>query len=231
MDAQLFLAVTEQEMEDFLPPAAAYMACRFSPYSGGLTNLPAHLPPGSILLLEDSMPIAGHDPQTVAEQLTELIYRFSPCALLLDFQNPVSDEGSRMTEALLQMFPCPVAVTEPYASMHDGCPVFLSPPPVDTPLQAHLAPWQSRDIFLEVTGDRQQFTVTAEGCTAAPLPSGTTHNTPHRDPKLHCHYGVEVFEDKAVFTLQRTREDLLELAEEALQLGVRSAVGLYQELK
>lgn len=230
MDAQLFLAVTEWEMEIFSPPAPAYMACRFSPYSSGLTNLPSHLPPDSILLLEDSMPIAGHDPQAAAEQLNELIHRFSPCALLLDFQNPVSDEGKHMIETLLQALHCPVAVTESYASILD-CPVFLSPPPVNKPLREHLLPWQTRDIFLEVTGDRQQFTVTATGCSKTPLPADAVYDTPRSDSALHCHYSVEVFEDKAVFTLQRTRDDLLELAREALQLGVRSAVGLYQELK
>lgn len=230
MESKVFLAVTEGEMAEFQPQNPAYMACRFSPYSSGLTNLPSVLPPGSLLLLEDSTPIEGHDPQVAAAQLEEIIHRFSPCALLLDFQNPVTAEGTKMVETLLQTLPCPVAVTEQYASSI-GCSVFLSPPPVNKALQDHLASWQNREIFLEVTGDRQQFTVTEQGCSIAPLPAGAVYDTPRHDPKLHCHYHVEVFPGKAVFTLQRTKEDLLNMAQEALRLGVHSAVGLYQELK
>lgn len=230
MESKVFLAMTEREMEEFLPEKLAYMACRFSPYSSGLTNLPSELPPNSMLLLDDSMPIKGHDPKVTATQLQELVHRFSPSAVLLDFQNPVTPEGKEMVSAILQALPCPVAVTEQYATFFD-CPVFLSPPPVNVPLQKHLTPWLNRGIFLEVTGDRQQFTVTERGCNVVPLPAGTVYETPQIDRKLHCHYHVDIYSDKAVFTLQRTKNDLLTMAEEALQLGVRGAVGLYQELK
>ncbi len=230
MESKVFLAMTEREMEEFLPEKLAYMSCRFSPYGSGLTNLPSDLPPNSILLLEDSMPIQGHDPKVTATQLGELVHRFSLSAVLLDFQAPMTSEGKEMTAAILQALPCPVAVTGQYAPLFD-CPVFLSPPPVNVPLQKHLAPWLKRDIFLEVTGDRQQFTVTERGCSFVPLPAGAVYETPQLDRKLHCHYHVDVYSDKAVFTLQRTKEDLLTMAEEALRLGVRDAVGLYQELK
>ncbi len=230
MESKVFLAMTEREMEEFLPEKLAYMACRFSPYGSGLTNLPSDLPPNSILLLEDSMPIQGHDPIVTVTQLGELVCQFSPSAVLLDFQTPVTSEGKEMTAAILQALPCPVAVTEQYAPLFD-CPVFLSPPPVNIPLQKHLTPWLKRDVFLEVTGDRQQFTITERGCSAIPLPAGAVYETPQLDRKLHCHYHVDVYSDKAVFTLQRTKEDLLTMTEEAMQLGVRGAVGLYQELK
>ena len=42
-----FLAMTAAEIRgtETLPPKTAWMACHFSPYSTGLSNLPKDLPP------------------------------------------------------------------------------------------------------------------------------------------------------------------------------------------
>ena len=59
-----YLAMTAAEMAGTapLPRYMAWMACHFSPYSTGLTNRPAKLRQGSLLILNDRTPIHCHDP-------------------------------------------------------------------------------------------------------------------------------------------------------------------------
>ena len=227
MFSKVFLAQTEREMAEFLPKNLAYMALHFSPYDQGLTNAPKQLPAHSILLLDDSMQVTHHDTGLVTRQLQDLVNRFAPEAILLDFQGKYSESTENMASCILQALPCPVAVTERYAkALH--CPVFLSPPPVNKALSDYLSPWQEQDIYLELGSEAAQFTVTEKGCSAMSLPN--VHNLPLEDTRLHCHYSVAVKDDRAVFTISRTREDLAELATEAYGLGVKAVVGLYQEL-
>ena len=54
MFSKVFLAQTYREMEQFPQQNTAYMACHFSPYSKGLSNIPPYLPKGSILLLDEA---------------------------------------------------------------------------------------------------------------------------------------------------------------------------------
>lgn len=227
MFSDVFLAMTAGEMEGYLPKKAAYMACHFSPYSKGLSNLPTVLPPDSLLLLDDSTLPDGHDPETAAQQLTELVSRFSVKAVLLDFQNERTVESQKMVSSLVQALPCPVAVTKVYAKDFH-CPVFLSPPPVNMPLNAYLSPWLQQGVFLEIAPEGLCITVTEKGSTALSLPP--MQGLPLHDSRLHCHYNVEVSTGKAVFTLSRTKEDLTALAAQACELGALGAVGLYQEL-
>lgn len=227
MFSEVFLAQTEQEMVEFLPPKLAYMALHFSPYDKGLTNVPKKLPERSILLLDDSMQIVHHDASLVAAQLNDLVERFNVQAVLLDFQGAYSSDAENMVSRILQVLLCPVAVTEPYANPL-CCPVFLSPTPVNKPLSDHISSWQTQDIYLELGSEAMQFTVTEKGCNVAPIPN--TYDLPLKDDRLHCHYSVAVKDDRAVFTISRTREDLAELASEAYGLGVKAVVGLYQEL-
>lgn len=227
MFSKVFLAQTEQEMAEFLPPKLAYMALHFSPYDQGLTNVPKKLPECSILLLDDSMQVLSHDTGLVTQQLNDLVKQFAAEAVLLDFQGAYSSDAENMASCILQALPCPVAVTERYAkALH--CPVFLPPPPVNKALSDYLTPWQAQDIYLELGSEAMQFTVTEKGCSAAPLPN--VDHLPLEDKRLHCHYSVAVKDDRAVFTISRTREDLAELASEAYGLGVKAVVGLYQEL-
>lgn len=229
MFSKVFLAQTSREMEEFQPERTAYMACHFSPYSTGLSNTPQKIPENSILLLDDSTPVQGHDPNVVAEQLEELVKRFSVSAVLLDFQREENEDMWEMTSHILKALSCPVAVTEKYAKQQN-CPVFLAPPPVNTSSQTYLAPWLKQGVYLELASNALQITVTNKGSTATALPFGPAQNFPLEDKKLCCHYNVEVLTDKAVFTLQRAKEDLVALTEEAYRLGVRGVLGLYQEL-
>lgn len=227
MFSDMFLAQTPGETGQFPVAKTAYMACHFSPHGKGLSNLPDRLPAGSILLLDDSMPPMGHDPLVVEAELKQIIGRFAITSVLLDFQGQMQQETMDMTQHLAKALPCPVAATEGYAKAL-GCPVFLSPTPVNMALKDYIDPWLQQGVYLEIAPETVQFTVTEDGCTSSP--THCAEELPLADERLHCHYNVEVFPDKAVFTLLRTGEDLAALAEEAKQLGVLGTVGLFQEL-
>lgn len=228
MFSNVFLAQSGGELGEFSPKRMAYMALHFSAYGAGLSNIPHKLPKGSILLLDDSTPPSGHDPQAVVAQLKELARRFEPTAILLDFQRGESPEIYEMAKAIIPALDCPVAVTEFYAKKL-GCPVFLSPCPVNKPLKSYLQPWLKNGIYLEIAPEQLEITITENGSHTRSVPP-TEKSFSRFNKKLHCHYGVEVFKDKAVFSLQRDQSDLAELAKEAYELGVKAVVGLYQEL-
>ncbi len=227
MFSKVFLAQTPGEAAICPPQKLAYMALHFSPFGKGLSNLPADLPKGSILLLDDSLEPENHDPQIVTDQLKQLVNQFSPKGVLLDFQRQKSPQLEHMAACIAQSLPCPVGVTERYAKAL-SCPVFLSPPPVNMALADYITPWKSRGIFLEIAPDCVAITVTEHGSQTAPIP--TQENLPLEDRRLRCHYNVEVFADRAVFTICRYRTDLQSLVQDAEQLGVLGCVGLYGEL-
>ena len=62
------LAMTAAEMSSAapLPEKIAWMACHFSAYSLGITNIPASLPKGAMLILNDRFPCQGHSPGLTA---------------------------------------------------------------------------------------------------------------------------------------------------------------------
>lgn len=227
MFSHIFLAQTDREMAESLPKHLAYMALHFSPYSAGLSNAPKELPAGSILLLDDSMPPNGHDPQAVVNQLRQLVVQFSSHGVLLDFQRQETEEAERMVICILEALSCPVAVTKQYAkNLH--CPVFLPPLPVNKSLKGYLQPWLKQGVYLEIAPEASEITVTEQGSTTVQIPLAP--NLPLQDEQLHCHYNVEVFPDKAVFTICRNNTDLQSLVQEAEAMGVLGCVGLYKEL-
>ena len=225
MALPLYLAQTAAEFTacSHRPPELAWMACHFSPYGTGLSNLPPTLPPDAMVILNDRTPIRGHDPQTILAQLTQL----QPARLLLDFQRPVCSEAAALAEFLSREMPCPVGVSDGYAQGL-SCPVFLPPVPLDVPLAAHFAPWQGREIWLEAALGGLSYAVTAKGAQALPLPCPPENG--QLDPVLHCHYRITLSETQAEFALWRTREDLDALLEQAQAQGAVLAVGLWQEL-
>ena len=100
MALPLYLAMTAAEIREnpFLPGNTAYMACHFSPYGTGLSNLPRDLPPESLLILNDRTPIRGHDPQQIRDQLAQAMAQFQCLGLLLDFQRAGNDETRALVE-------------------------------------------------------------------------------------------------------------------------------------
>lgn len=232
MEKVEFLAMTGAEFAqcEEKPGKIGWMACHFSPYSTGLSNLPTELPGGSMLIVNDRIPICGHDPGQIAQQLNEMVSAFSCCAVLLDFQRPGIEPTGQLVQMLTKSLSCPVGVSHLYAKELD-CPVFLPPPALDTPLECHLAPWNGREIWLEAALDMAQFTVTEKGCTSLLLPYSPPDGDFFRDDGLCCSYRCDIRPDAAVFTLWRTPIDLADLLTQAQTLGIRRTVGLYQQLR
>lgn len=229
MAIPLYLAMTAAEFSagKKLPQYPAWMSCHFSPAGKGLSNLPPALPVGSLLILDDQMPPDEHDAALIRQQL-EVIIESSSCAgLLLDFQRPDDSETDLMVRELLRL-PCPVCVSHWYAK-ELSCPVLLPPCPLITPLAAHLAPWDGREIWLEAATDSAGFTVTSSGCQLSYFPG--TDCFPHEENALHCSYRIEKDSDEIRFHLHRGPAHIPALLLEAEKLGVSCAVGLRQELE
>lgn len=225
-----YLAMTAAELCccDPLPPHIAWMACHFSPYGTGLTNLPTALPPDSLLILNDRTPVSGHDPALVAELLQETVEKFHCRGILLDFQRPNCPQTASIAAKITQL-PCPVILSQYYAK-DLSCAVLLPPVPLLQTVEEHIAAWRGREVWLEAALEAAQFTLTQAQSKRLPLPMGAETECPLYDAQLHLHYRIDVSSDRAIFTLQRSREDLKLLLDEAEALGVAQAVGLWQEL-
>lgn len=226
-----YLAMTPGEiaLKPLVSPEICWMACHFSPDGKGMTDLPGELPEGAVLSLDDSIPLAGHDKETIARQLDDELRKYRCPALLLDFQRPGSEEAAALAEHLVRALPCPVVVSEHYAQ-NLPAPVFLPPAAPSVPLREHVAAWNGREIWLELGLDAEALLLTKEGCTVTPLPRFLATEDGHRDERLHCHYTIEQVQEGFRFTLWRTWEDVQALVKEAEAYGVVGTVGLYQEL-
>lgn len=231
MALPLYLAMTAAEFfaAESLPEKTAWMACHFSSYGLGLSNSPQQLPAGSMVILNDRIPIHGHDPDLIARQLNELLESLSPGCFLLDFQRPDIPETAAVVRVITDSLPCPVGITEHYIGELD-CPVFLPPPPLHTTLEEHLKPWQGREIWLEIATETETITVTADGAEFEQHSPITLETPIFEEPRLHCRYHTTVKEDHAVFSLLRDKAHIPGLLEKGKALGVTKAVGLYQQL-
>lgn len=230
MAIPLFLAMTQAELRNTSPrpEKIAWMACHFSPYGTGLTDLPDQLPPGSMLILDDRIGEAGHDPVLICQQLTDTVRRCGPTKVLLDLQHDPTPATRSIVTELARHLPCPVAVPPLYT---DGLevPVFLPPIPPHILPESHLSPWTGHEIWLEMSLDTVMLTVSDHGCRLSPLPEETPA-FPHHDPVLHCHYDIRHQNDALHFRLSRTLQDLGDLLEDLQTFGVTTGVGLFQEL-
>ena len=225
MALPLYLAMTAAEFTacSHFPKHPAWMACHFSPYGTGLCGLPPDLPENAMVILNDRIPPAGHDPEYILDQLAHI-----KCGcILLDFQRPGIPETAALAKAIVDAETRPVAVTPQYGQAL-ACPVFLPPVPPDVPPEEYLTPWQGREIWLEAAMDSLCYSVTEQGSSPGPLSKVPERGL--RDDKLACHYHIETFETKAEFSLWRTRDDLDALFHAAVSFGVTKAIGLWQEL-
>lgn len=226
-----FLAMTAAEIAGNrgLPPKIAWMACHFSPYGPGLSNLPRVLPPGSLLMVDDATPLRNHDDKLILDQLCRCVQVHSCCGILLDFQRPAEPRTAALVKCLCEALPCPVAVSHLYAE-RNSCPVCIPPVPLSEPPEGWFSKWKgAEELWMELSREGEQITVTEEGATIAPLSFWEAMETDFYEETLLCHYRQEVREDAVVFTLYRTQEDHLHLLDLAEKLGVKAAVGLYQE--
>ena len=187
MAIEPFLAMTAAEIQNCpkLPGKIAWMACHYSPYALGLSNIPSQLPENAMLIINDRTPAQDHDPALILRQVTELSDTLYYKYMLLDFQQQDSPENNAVVQVLTTGSPCPVGVSDRYAKDLD-CPVFVPPAPLHIPITQHLAPWQDREIWLEAALDGLQLTLTSQGCQAEPIPS-PAFSGGFRDEALHCH--------------------------------------------
>ena len=227
----LNLAMTPAEINQQhpLPCPIAYMACQFSPYTAGLTNIPEGLPAGSMLILNDRMDCHGHSADLVVHQLQEAITYCSCESLLLDFQRPPEPESMWLAGKITESLSVPVAATEAFAK-ELPCTVFLSPAPLHIPLAEYLLPWANREIWLEVALCQEEITISATRAHVLPRfpPDGLTEG--FFDDALCCHYRILPEDDQIRFTLFDTPASLKQKLDLAASLGVRRVVGLWQEL-
>lgn len=227
-----YLAMTgaEQRLISQYPPHMAWMACHFSPYATGLSNLPEELPEGAMLILNDITPIHSHDPEVICRQLQECVEQLGCSSVLLDFQRPGYSQTQELARYLVQHLPCPMAISTCYAQ-ELSCPVFLPSVPCHVPLEEAITPWKGRELWLEIAPGAELLELTEAGCQITQLTSTETYEAGHYEAQLHCHYRIQLAEDRARFFLWRTKEDLDAQLEAAKQLGITTAVGLWQELK
>ena len=222
-----YLAMTAAEIRNnsCLPTRIAWMACHFSPYSTGISNLPEALPEGSMLILNDITPIRSHDPELIASQLQSCMEENRCSGLLLDFLQKDA-ELAQLADCLAASLSFPVAG---YGSRKG--PLVIPPVPCDVPLSDYITPWNGREIWLEISPSPLLLQLNHDRCTTTPFPLQDIPAEGQKEETLHCHYQIRMTDTEAGFTLWRTKEDILDLLDEAEALGIHTAVGLWQELR
>lgn len=223
-----YIAMTNAEFAaaEIIPSHPAWMACHFSSYGNGLSNLPADLPPGSMVILNDEMPISGHKPEVILQELKELNERLLPSCYLLDFERPENEEAAGLAEMLCLSLPCPVGVSHLYADKLD-CPVFLPPPPLHRPLEEYLSAWNGREIWLEISQETALITITADGSEILDNAHIALSEPVFISQELACKYHIELLSNTARFHMQRDMELYRQNAEHC---GIACFIGLYQQL-
>ena len=174
----------------------------------------------AIVILTDRKPWDIRQLQTIVDNQNKI---------LLDFQRPDDPENHRLI-AELERLGLPYCATGIYADKYD-CAVLLPPVPPTRALADHIAPWKGRALWLELALDGQCITLTKDGATDRYISHAEQHRHCHCDAELHCHYCIRTMQSSAEFTLWRTKEDIADLLKEAESLGVRLAIGLWQEWK
>lgn len=211
MAIPLFLAARPEDLTA-LPEQYAWMAWDLS------EELPAKLPQEAMVVVTDRGKPRSQD-----------LSPLEGCgAVLLDFQQADCEQTARAAEAIVRRCSI-VGVSEHYAEELD-CPVFVSPVPPDRPLKAHLESWRGRELWLDLSPSPIRITVTAQGSRRESLSALPAPNHVHRDKELFCHYGIDANNERILFDLWRTKEDMKNLLSAAEAFGVTCAIGLYQEL-
>lgn len=231
MKIPLFLAMTAAEFQgaEILPEHPSWMACHFSSYGIGLSNVPEALPKGSMLMLNDRTPICGHNPEIVARNLCDAAQTLGCESILLDFQRSGYEELISVIRAVLDLTSRPVGVSALYAGKFD-CPVLVPPIPPHIPPEEALAPWKGRELWLELSTEGTEIAVTEDGSRYTPLPNYIPEETFHFEPLLHCHYQITAQEDRVLFHLGRTEKDQRSMQDATIPLGVTRTLGIWQEI-
>lgn len=222
-----YLAVTRAEIAGgALPAHLGYLGCHFS--DAGLSGLPEALPSGSLLILDDRIPMTNQDPALILSQLQKALDALDCIGLLLDFQQPENGPQKNLTRLLSKTLPIPVAAPPFYASPESR--LFLPPVPPDRSVEEALSPWSGRKIWLDTAPGAITLTLTGAGCAAAPPPHSPAPGR-FTDPQLCCRYSIEESPEGFRFTLFRDEACLRDLLAQAAERGVELAVGLWQEFR
>lgn len=227
MSLRFYLAMTEAEIRSAtsLPRHLAYMACHFSPYGIGLTNIPKQLPPGSILIVNDRVPVLHHDPAFILRQLTSAVQKLNVFGILLDFQIYDVPMTAQIVKTLVNGLPCPVAVSAVYGK-ELSCPIFTAPA-----LHQRFCDFEpikkGRPLWLDAYQEAALYKVTSNGCTISKEARLSGKN--FFDEVLQCRYSFSVERDSAAFTLSRQAEEITGYLHAAEKAGISVAVGLYQQ--
>ena len=229
MSFVLYLAMTAAELQQHSAPSfpIGWMACHFSPYGTGLSNIPRTLPPGSLLMVNDRTPVNGHDPGLIAAQLEETAHRLECNGIVLDFQRPHENLTQQIADAVCQL-PFPVAIAPPYAANRE-CAVLLPPIPLDMQPEVYLSAWEGREIWLEMVTDDSCIRITKDGNQKLP-PVAQALPYPHTDENMFCRYRIDVQSQHIDFHLCRDEGCLRALMEASEKWGIHRFVGLYQQL-
>lgn len=230
MEIPLYLAMTAAEFHtaEVLPLHPAWMACHFSLYGTGLSNIPRTLPKGSMLMLNDRIPICGHDPQLVAQTLCQAAKDLECDCILLDLQRTECEEHFDVIRAVLEQAGCPVGVSALYAGEFD-CPVLIPPVPPHVAPKEAFCKWEGRELWLELSTEGTEIAVTEKGSQYTPLVGFLPDEHSHQEPELFCHYAISTEDDRILFSLGRTGEDQIALLDTAAACGITRALGLWQE--
>ena len=204
MGLPLYLAGLGLEIHS-IPRPALLMLDRFQPP-----------PPGVLPVITDCQPLT----EEAVDRLCHWAEHWE--RTVLDFEGPPTPAALE----LLRRLPCPAAAPPGYA---ETGPVFLPPAPLHVPLEEYLAPWKSREIWLEAALQQQTVTVTESGAVFSPA-APAQRKDGFECPELCCRFTQEIREDRVVFTLFDTRETLKDKLALAGELGVTAALGLYREL-
>lgn len=229
MSLHFYLAMTEAEIRNtsVLPRHLAYMACHFSPYGSGLVNIPDRLPPKSILIVNDRVPVLDHDPEQVAKQLKDAVQKLRAFGVLLDLQIPNNRRTAQIVKRVLDTLPCPVGVSEPYAAGL-SCPIFGAPP-IYQILCEYRGKKKDRPLWLETFQETALLSVTSSNCTVAP--GETLSGECFFDEALQCRYQYRVENDHLTLHLSRQADDMPGYLRAAEAAGIEVAVGLYQQFR
>lgn len=231
MRIRCYLAMTCAEFSATAEVGApiAWMACHFSCYGAGLSNLPPKLPKGSVVIVNDRTPPHGHDMDTVLLQLQRIEKEQEDISFLFDFQRPGDRELTQLVSCLDQALSRPFAVSEGYAE-NTGCAVFIQAPPPHLSLKNRITGYQGREIWLELALETEKATVSNDGCQFSLLADTALKEPVFYNTELICRYHTDIFSQHAEFTMQRGKEEINALLQEAEALKIQTAVGLYQQL-
>lgn len=225
MDLQCYIAMTAEEIRlaKELPTHIAWMACHFSPYGTGITNLPTNIPKDAMIILNDRTPPAGHDRYRISDQLNAI-----DCSCyLLDFQLPDVRESETLISHLYKNLQKPVAVSECYHYCTSG-PVLINIP-LHKRLTDVIKQYQDREVWLEAVTDQHAISVCRDGSTEIPFKENPENPYFHAHA-LHCKYQIQLSENNAIFQFKRDLSHVQSLLENAQKNNIKKAVGLYQQL-